>query len=184
MKIKTLNKKIKYDGTQLNPLDNYLKHHLLGNSVVSFIGPCDVSLEQMADGEDLKANAKICGDEMLHFIFEIFHQSLFAAVNFQRLFSSTVKDIIEELNEKIKIKREGDDLYYQNRKLSISIAVPSINSVMIHFAINIVNEGTPIKTACLNELKIDPKLLAKLCLKRIQKEFISIQDATVKVKSV
>jgi len=184
VRTKFLNQRINYDGTQLKPLDNYLKHNLLGDSVVSFIGPCNVSFDNMADGEDLKAKAKICGDEMLHFIFEIFHQSLFAAVNLQRLFASVVKDSIEELNHEIKLKRSGDDLYFKNRKLSISIAAPSVNSVLIHFAINIVNSGTPVKTSCLNEFKIKPKALALEILKRIEKEFISIKEATVKVRSL
>jgi hypothetical protein len=184
VKTKFLNKKIKYDGSQLKPLDNYLKYNLLGDSSVSFIGPCDVSFDKMADGEDLKAKAKICGDEMLHFVFEIFHQNLFSAVSFQRLFAGLVKEVIEELKPEIRLKRKGDDLYFNNRKLSISIAAPSVNSMLIHFAINVVNEGTPVKTACLNEFKIKPKAFALEVLKRIKIEFLSIKEATVKVKSV
>jgi hypothetical protein len=94
MKTHFIDKKIKYDGTQLRSLFAYLEYGVLGNSVVSFIGPCDVSFDHMVDGEDLLAQSPICGSEMLHFIAEIFDEKLSTAVSLQRLFASIVKDYI------------------------------------------------------------------------------------------
>ncbi|HMN69679.1 MAG TPA: DUF366 family protein, partial [Bdellovibrionales bacterium] len=42
-----------YDGSQLVSLRSYLKHGLLGDSIVAWVGPCKVSLDHMVDGEDL-----------------------------------------------------------------------------------------------------------------------------------
>ena len=68
MKSMFIDKEFKYDGTQLRSLYAYLDFELMGDSVVSWIGACDISNEHMVDGEDLLLNAAICGDKMLHFI--------------------------------------------------------------------------------------------------------------------
>jgi hypothetical protein len=183
MKSLFLTKKEKYTGQQLEPLRNYLVHKLLGDSVVSWIGACDVSFEHMVDGEDLLAQDKICGDLMLHFVFEIFSQSLATGVFLQRLFASVCKDEIEQHSGK-KLLRKGDDLYWNGKKLSISIAAPSVNSVLVHFALNISNEGTPVKTCSLEDFKIDPKKMALSVMKKFCHEYESILTATQKVRSV
>lgn len=186
MKFKFIEKEIAYDGTQLAPLNNYLKHSLLGNSVVSWVGACDVSFEHMVDGEDLLAQAKICSDKMVHFIFELFDTDLRSAVAIQRLFAASAKDLIEASSSiaKGKIQRHGDDLFFENGKLSISIATKTVNSSLIHFAINVVNEGTPVKTACLNELQVDAKSFSIELMKTFSEEFLSIVEATQKVRTV
>ena len=161
MKCKFIGKKIKYNGAQLKPLFAYENFGILGHSVISWAGACDVQLDHMIDLEDKIVNAKICGDEMLHFLIEIFDDSLLSAVAIQRLFASIVRDQIFDLASQLTPKnfiREGDDLYFlQNKKkfkLSISIASKSAVSTQIHFAVNIVNTGTPVPTACLNDFKI------------------------------
>lgn len=70
-----------YDGSQLRPLYAYLEYKVLGDSVISWIGPCDISFENMIDGEDLLEQAEIKGSRMLHFIIEIFHSKIFQHVN-------------------------------------------------------------------------------------------------------
>ncbi len=189
MKTKFISKKIKYDGSQLKPLFAYENFGLLGHSIISWVGACDVSLSHMIDLEDKIVNAKICGDEMLHFIIEVFDNSLLSAVAIQRLFASIVRDQIfatdKKLNPSIFI-RVGDDLYLiknnKKFKLSISIASKSTVSVQIHFAVNIVNSGTPLPTSCLGDFKIKPELLAKNVMAVFSKEFDSIVVATQKVR--
>ena len=185
MKSLFLDQKIKYDGTQLRSLFAYLGHGVLGNSIVSFIGPCDVSFDHMVDGEDLLAQSKICGQEMLHFIIEIFDEKLSTGVSLQRLFASIVQAYIHErTNFKFQLTRDGDDLFWNNKKLSISIATTSPRSVMVHFAVNIVNEGTPVPTCALNDFGLDPIAAAKDLMASFAKEFIGIQEASWKVKPV
>ena len=113
---------IKYDGSQLRSLYSYLNHNILGDSCVSFRGPCDVSFEHMVDGEDLLEKSLIKGDDMLHFIIEVFDQPLLSGVFLQRLFACIVQAELVLLASNAAIQRSGDDLYYKEGKLSISIA--------------------------------------------------------------
>jgi len=187
MKLETkwLNKKIKYDGSQMHSLYSYLNHQVLGDSVVAFRGPCEVQFSEMLDGEDLLQRSEIKGSDMVHFIFELFEQNLFSAVLMQRLFASIVADVIFDLSKKaILLRREGDDLYLQKRKFSISIAAKSSQSSMIHFAVNVSCKGTPLATSGLQEMKINPEAFAKKCLLRVAQEYEDIQKATRKVKPV
>jgi hypothetical protein len=190
MKIKFLKNKLKYDGTQLRPLWNYLEHDLIGSSVVAFVGPCAVGFAHMVDGEDLKEKAQICGDEMLHFVFEIFDQTLFSAVLAQRLFACQVQQLIFE-KTKMHLRRSGDDLYLDNQegsqKLSISIATKSTNSTLIHFAMNLTNAGTPVRTCSLVDLGLELANIEALALElllRVSEELESIQLATWKVRTL
>ncbi|MBX3022626.1 MAG: DUF366 family protein [Bdellovibrionales bacterium] len=188
MKHKFLETSEQYDGAQLASLRNYLKHHLLGDSVVAWVGPCDVHVDHMVDGEDLLAHARICGSEMLHFIVETFDTSLFAAVGLQRLLASLVKDELQVLarNKDLarSLTRDGDDIYAGTRKLSISIATQSPVSSLIHFAVNVVNKGTPVETLALEDLQVDAKSFAEAVMERFTTECESIRQATQKVRWV
>jgi hypothetical protein len=183
MKTKFLKNEFLYDGSQMKPLDNYLKHDLLGDSCISWIGPCQVNFDKMLDGEDLIEKCEIRGERMLHFVFEIFQRELVSAVFLQRLFASLIQSYVFE-NSKIYLKREGDDLYLDNKKFSISIAAPAVNSMMVHFALNVVNQGTPVKTLSCEELNINPEVMADELLKKISHEYQSILNASFKVRSI
>jgi hypothetical protein len=177
--------KLHYDGTQLKPLFAYLKWGLLGDSVVAWRGSCDVSFEHMVDGEDLIAESSIAGSEMVHFVMEVFDRELATGVLLQRIFASIVKDLLVELSPEIDaqtLARDGDDLYWGDRKLSISIASCSAVSTMVHFAVNISNQGTPVKTCSLEDLSVDPKEFAESAMDALILEWISILKATRKVR--
>ncbi len=184
MKSKFLESSEKYDGAQLVSLRNYLKQGLLGDSVVAWVGPCDVTFDHMVDGEDLLLNAKICGEKMLHFIAEKFDVSLFAAVGLQRLFAAIVLDCLRERPSGAGLERKGDDIYLGERKLSISIATQSPVSSLIHFALNVSNKGTPVKTLSLEDLRVEPRGFAVEVMNRFCAEVESIHVATHKVKWV
>lgn len=181
-------KKLKYDGAQLRPLFAYETFHVEGPSIVSWIGDCDVGLQNMVDFEDKIVNAKIKSDLMLHFIVEIFPANLLAAVSLQRLFATLIKSEVEKAIRKkdksapVEFVRKGDDLYYGQQKLSISIASSSAVSSQIHFALNITNQGTPVNTCALNDWKLDSKALAVTIMKLFASEFSEIVFATQKVK--
>jgi len=188
MKTKFIEQEMAYDGTQLRSLFAYLNYELLGDSAVAWMGPCHIDFEHMVDGEDLLQKAQICGDNMLHFIVEKFDVNLFSAVAIQRLLASIVIDGLKQLSpEKDKVNglvRDGDDIFLQKQKLSISIATSSPTSQLIHFAVNITNVGTPVETLCLQELSVDPKQLAHWVLDRLAQEVHTITEATQKVKWV
>lgn len=186
MKTYWCEKQFPYDGSQLRSLFAYINYKVQGDSVISWIGPCNIPNEHMIDGEDLVAGEKICGDLMLHFIVEKFGIDLFAAVSLQRLLSSMAGDLIRETSTKIKttqdLRREGDDLYFNSGKLSISIATNSPVSSLIHFAVNISNDGTPVQTSALQDLGIEPISFSKKLMERFAVEVETIAVATTKVR--
>lgn len=192
---KFIDKEFAYDGTQLRSLYAYLDHGLLGDSIVAWIGPCDISFEHMVDGEDLLTKSEIRGGRMVHFIAEKFQATLPEMVALQRLLASIAKDIIvakENTNQngspRFAIRREGDDLYVAlpdgEGKLSISIATVSPSSGLLHFAVNVTNAGTPVKTAALEDLKFSAREFAELVIAAFARECASIREATMKVKWV
>lgn len=193
MKTKWIEREFKYDGEQLHSLFAYMQHGVQGDSVVSWVGPCAVTIEHMVDGEDLLAGATIAGDKMVHFIVEKFHTELFAAVAVQRLMAAICLDYLKKYATRpgispaelaTRLRREGDDLYFDDGKLSISIATVSPVSSLIHFAVNCINDGTPVKTAALNDLGIKPKAFAEDIMTLLSQEIVSIEEATVKVRWV
>jgi hypothetical protein len=181
MKTKLLSEKFPYTGGELRPLWNYLEHGLLGDSAVAWVGPCQISASQMKDGEDLRDQAQICGDEMLHVMIEVFDIPLIAGVLLQRLLASIAKDLIDQAMGQPRLRRCGDDLFLNHRKLSISVAVPCARSTLVHFAVNLTNSGTPIQTACLADLNISPQPFAESLLFHLSREWQSCKEATWKV---
>jgi hypothetical protein len=180
MKYKFIEKTMTYDGRQLKPLYAYVNHHVHGDSIISFIGSCNVSLEHMVDAEDFVVNAEIKSDNMLHFIVEMFSQNLITAVSLQRLLTSMTQNLL--LDKGHQLKREGDDLYFNGQKLSVSIASCSAVSSMIHLGLNIENAGTPVPTCALSDFKLEPTVFANELMKRFSEEYASIIEATQKVK--
>ena len=200
-----IDKEFSYDGSQLRSLFAYLDYRVQGTSIISWIGGCDISIEHMIDGEDLLAGETIAGSRMLHFIIERFETQLFGAVALQRLMAAIVLDLLRErvaqalpnaiaadsnsvsagAHAKLiasDMRRDGDDIYIGDGKLSISIATVTPVSALIHFAVNVSNEGTPVKTASLEDLGVEAKEFALEVMKRVVSEVESIETATIKVR--
>lgn len=185
MKTLWIQESFMYTGEQLHPLYAYLEHKVLGPSIVSWQGACDIPFLHMVDGEDLLAKEKIAGSDMVHFIVEVFDQKLMTGVALQRLLANIVREQLALLSpELVKLVRSGDDLYWNHGKLSISIATVSHLSVLIHFAVNVSNKGTPVKTAALEDFGVVPKDFAHRVMQAFASEYLSIVEATQKVRSV
>ena len=139
----------------------------------------------MVDVEDVINEEPIYSENMLHFIAEIFNITLKEGVLRQRLLVVIAKEVIEEMTGK-KLERKGDDLFYDGKKLSVSIATNSLNSVLIHFAMNITSKNTPILTSGLSsELHVENiGTLAENILEKYNNEIEDINTATCKVKGV
>lgn len=181
-----IDKEIKYTGEQLSPHWIYKNFHIMGNAVVCFIGKCDVDLSHMVDIEDVINNEPIYSKKMLNIIEENFDSSLINAVYKQRLLVTIAKELIEKINPDIKIIRNGDDLYINNKKLSVSIATKSITSTLIHFGLNIDAKGAPVNAADLvTDAKIvDIKDFAIQLINEYKKETDDIILAASKVRGV
>lgn len=185
MKTLFLDKPMKYDGSQLAPHFIYKNFNLMGDSIISFIGPCDVKLTEMVDIEDVVNNEPIYSEKMLHFICEIYNADLIRGVYMQRLLITTIKEQLEMKYNKTLV-RKGDDLFKNEGKLSVSIATKSPTSVLIHTALNITTENTPVKTSGLEadfDIK-DVEKFAKEVLNAYNEEVKDIYLATTKVRGV
>ena len=112
-----IDKEIKYTGAELSPHWIYRNFNVQGSAIAAFIGPVKVDLGEMVDIEDVINNEPISSDMMLNFIIEDFDVSLAHMVSNQRLFICIIKEVLEEYG--LKIKRNGDDLFYDGRKLSV-----------------------------------------------------------------
>ena len=158
----------------------------MGNAIVAFIGECDVNLNHLVDLEDVINNEPIYSKCMLSFIEENFDSSLLEMVYKQRLLVTITKELIEKNYPSVNIRRNGDDLFIDNKKLSVSIATKSITSTLIHFGLNIEAEGAPVNAADLtNDVGIkDIKKFATDLLSAYKNETMDINLATSKVRGV
>ncbi len=185
MKTKWLEKSFTYDGTQLHSLFAYMEHGVLGDSIIAWRGSCEISFEHMLDGEDVLAQSPIRGSDMLHFIVEFFPGDLLTGVALQRLLASLCHDLLaSHLPPDARHHRDGDDVFVDDKKFSISIATVSPVSTLIHFAVNCRNEGTPVPTCALSDFGVEPKAFAAELMQQFSREFSSVQIATKKVRWV
>ena len=184
MNIKFLEQEIKYEGWQLSPHWIYKNFKIQGDAIVAFTGECDVKLTKMVDIEDVINNEPIYSKSMLSFISEQFNVGLVEGVFRQRLLICIIKEALEKRG--FKITRNGDDLFFEDKKLTVSIATKSVNSILIHTGINIDSEGAPVKASGLtSELGItDIKNFANEILTNYSQEIDDIILASTKVRGV
>jgi len=179
-----------YDGRQLRPHYILSTAKLQGSSIIAWIAGCDVKTSELVDWEDKLNEDHIKSAKMIHFLGEFFEMSIGEAVTLQRLWMSIIRDQIEKESQS-HLTREGDDLFFNDSKLSVSIVTASPVSKLLHIGINIDASGAPVKAQGLKDL---PKLerysdsefqeLALRILKSFETEWNGVQWACVKVKPV
>jgi hypothetical protein len=187
MKYHFIEEELPYTGDELSNHWIYKNFGILGDSVVSFIGPCEIDRGKMVDLEDVLNNDYIYSINMMHFIVEVFGIPLREGVLLQRLFSSIIQGKINAELEGDVIKRRGDDLFFEDtQKLSVSICTVSPTSILIHTGLNIDSTGAPVEAAGLtSELGIeDVESLAVSCMKTLADEWKDIMLSCCKVRAV
>lgn len=184
MKTKLIEHEIKYEGWQLSPHWIYKNFKIQGDAIVAFVGECEVKLTEMVDIEDVINNEPIYSKSMLSFISEQFNVGLVEGVFRQRLLICIIKEALEKRG--YKITRSGDDLFFDDKKLTVSIATKSVNSVLIHTGININSAGAPVKASGLvSELGLsDIKYFAREIMDMYSQEIDDIILASTKVRGV
>lgn len=145
-----------YDGSQINPSWAFQEFGIYGSSIVTWIGPVNITPDNLKDFADVGLEIK--SNYMVNFICEFFDQqptNMRVAYLRQRLLVMIFREILTEYG--ISTKREGDDIFVENRKLSISIASVSLSSAKIHFALNMEDKGTPddVETIGLFDIKVN-----------------------------
>lgn len=143
-----------YDGSQINPSWAFQEFGIYGSSIVTWIGPVNITPDNLKDFADVGLEIK--SNYMINFICEFFDQqppNMRIAYLRQRLLVMIFREILTEYG--IETKREGDDIFVDGGKLSISIASVSLSSAKIHFALNLEDKGTPdgVETIGLFDIK-------------------------------
>lgn len=184
-----IDERIDYTGEQLVSRWAGERFGASADSMVAFIGACDVKPEFMVDLDDLRAGAKIRSDEMLHFIIEHFAgeprgPDLPTAVLRQRLLMALVAESVNRRLGEARVRREGDDLFDRDRKLTVSIATLSPVSALIHAGINVRTAGVPVPARGLADYGIDPRSFAEEILERYKREMDLAETACGKVREV
>ena len=145
-----------YDGSQINPSWAFQEFGIYGSSIVTWIGPVNITPDNLKDFADVGLEIK--SNYMVNFICEFFDQqppNMRVAYLRQRLLVMIFREILTEYG--ISTKREGDDIFVEGGKLSISIASVSLSSAKIHFALNLEDKGTPddVNTIGLFDIKVN-----------------------------
>ncbi len=173
-----------YTGHQLRSHWIYETFGVQGDAIVAFRGPCRVELSEMVDRADVLAGEDIRAAEMLHLIAEHFDRDLTRAVLRQRLLMCMIAEKLQGAPEMPIPRREGDDLFVGDRKLTVSIATVSPVSTLIHVGINVDASGAPVEAVGLEEWNIDVDTLAEELLDAYTAEVADIYLATCKVRGV
>lgn len=187
MHTKFIEQEIKYTGLELAPHWIYKQFHLQGDAIVAFCGECEVKLTEMVDIEDVINNEPIYSKSMLNFIIEHFNVGLPEGITRQRMLICIIKETLENILFPLSpslfpLIRNGDDLFINGKKLSVSIATKSLTSVLIHIGINIDPSGAPVDAIGLNFLKIsDISKFAKDVMLKYSQEIDDIMLASTKV---
>jgi hypothetical protein len=141
-----------------------------------------VANEDLVDLDDAREGEFIRAALMAHVIVEHPSCGLEMAVARQRLLVCVLCDILG--GKGFRVRRSGDDVFFDTRKLTVSIAAPGPASSLIHLGINVDPTGAPVSAAGLGEMKIDPAGLLGELLERYGREIESIRYATTKVRPV
>lgn len=185
-------KEREYTGVELRPqiIATLLGKPLDDDAILAFIGPAGVGPQDLVDMEDRLEEEVITSDKMLHFLVELFGYRIWPTVLFQRWLVELVTARINYLRQNIDcwIYTRGDDIMVDFTedpigKLSVSIATVSAVSGLIHLGLNVTNDGTPIAvdTACLDDLGLDPKVLAVDVIHQVAERHKNMMAATCKV---
>ena len=147
-----------YDGSQIDPSWAFQEFGIYGSSVVTWIGPVNITPDNLKDFADVGLEIK--SSYMVNFICEFFDQqppNMRVAYLRQRLLVMIFREILTEYG--VQTERQGDDIFVEGRKLSISIASVSLSSAKIHFALNLEDKGTPsdVETIGLYDIKVNGK---------------------------
>ena len=145
-----------YDGSQINPSWAFQEFGIYGSSIITWIGPVNITPDNLKDFADVGLEIK--SNHMVNFICEFFDQqppNMRVAYLRQRLLVMIFREILGEYG--VETTREGDDIFVDKRKLSISIASISLSSSKIHFALNLEDKGTPddVETIGLFDIRVN-----------------------------
>ncbi|HEX9913013.1 MAG TPA: DUF366 family protein [candidate division Zixibacteria bacterium] len=184
MKSLFVSKEVKFTGEQLCSHWAYTNFDLLGDSILSFIGPCELEEKYLVGIDHYKKKTRIRSEKMLHFVVEHFDLDLEKAILKQKLIVSILKD---KLNHRLKgdiLQKWGDDIFDGDAKLTISTVTRTKVSTKIHLAINISSHNTPVKTKGLEDYTLDPVEIAQVVMNQYRLDIRRVSERLVKTRSI
>ena len=184
----------KYDGSLIHNRFAYrfFKDKVIrtGN-IISFIGPMEVT-DNLIDLEDAMEKDYIFSEKAVNFCWEIPDIDLFGGVCFQRLFNTSIANVLHDYL-KCPIEMKGDDIMVHKEhnqggilqtkgKASVSITTLKNGAVLGHTGINIVAGKKAPAFAYSTNISED---VAKEFITRVEENFYRMTDnifvATCKV---
>jgi hypothetical protein len=179
-----------YLGPELRPHFILSEFGVRGSAVVAFQGPCRVETDHLVDWEDRLEGDRIESRLMVHFLGEFFGITLREGVLLQRLLMAQMAERLglhlrtQADESRRQVVRSGNDLYWAERKLSVSIVTASPVSVLLHAGVNVDPTGAPVAAVGLNELGVDASGFARGILESFSREMTGVDWACAKVRPV
>ncbi|AIJ05940.1 hypothetical protein JH146_1097 [Methanocaldococcus bathoardescens] len=163
--------KLDYTGKEIEPLWAFKTFDVQKDNVVVFRGKMEVSAKNMKDLKDIKREKEIKvpikSEDAINFVVEHFDAIDLKTIYLrQRLLVFIAKEVIESYN--VKLKRDGDDLYFEDKKLSVCIACKGTVSAKIHLGINVKSKGAEhVKIVGLEDLGVKnvDEVMRKIAIK-------------------
>lgn len=182
MRFAIIEEETPYTGKELT--SGWVARHtrLTGDCAAGFVGPCHVANEDLVDLDDAAAGTFIRSASMAHVIVEHPDCDLRTAVLRQRLLVALLAERLRRDGH--DVTRDGDDVYFEDRKLTVSIAAPAARSSLIHLGINVDPAGAPVAAVGLESMDIEPRGLLRDLLQRYVVELDTCRHAETKVRNV
>jgi len=157
-----------------------LKFDLSGDSIVGFIGPCQILPEYVTDLREPRTKRQPGSGRMLHLVAEHFGCDLLKTLLYQRLLLGIAKD---KLNHRLGgdvLQIWGDDICDGNKRVTVSSATVNTLSGKIHLGINV--EASEAKG--LKDYDLNPKELGEVIMDQYRLEVFRINQKLSTTKSV
>ncbi len=185
MKSLIIREPIEFDASAMRPHWAQEKFDILGDSIVAFHGKCNIPEQDFMDLRKRKKGPCLCAEDMLHFVAEQFQPYLEMAVLRQYLLVLIAGEKLEHrVDPSLEIIRWHDDLFLDNRKLTVTAVAKTPVSTKIHLGINIDPTGTTQPAVGLAELGIDPFDLAEAIVDQYKLEMQEIREKVWSIREV
>ncbi len=138
------------------------KFDLWGDSMVIFRGPMNIKPDEGIDLKEFKRGTVFPKGDILHFIIEHFNDELEKGVLRQNILVSIAEEkLAHRIGSSQKILRWGDDLYDEDRRLTLTAVAPTLVSVKIHLGI-CIDADEDAGFAGISEYSLDPNELGEV----------------------
>ncbi|MCD6097601.1 DUF366 family protein [bacterium] len=185
MKSLIIREPIEFDISAMRPHWAHERFELLGDSIVAFHGRCNIPEQDFMDLRKRKKGPGLYAKDMLHFVAEQFQPYLEMAVLRQYLLVLIAEEKLEHrVSPNLKIIRWHDDLFLNNRKLTVTAVAKTPVSTKIHLGINIDPTGATQPAVGLTELGVDPFDLAEAIVDQYKLEMREVREKVWSIREI